>query len=279
MKQITLLIFLFIFNLIVAQVGINTSTPDPLSSLDINGGDSGVLINRVALTGADDITTISGLGVAQEGMLVYNTSTANTGGNAVLPGFYYWTGSSWCQVGKTDVSDTGWVALNDRDYTTNLSFVNSPDLTDFSNFSNIDLDFSNALDTAIDSYAPNGYGYTDFYDDTNSRLTSVGLGDMILLRLQFDATPNQNNGVIVVQIDIGPDDIPGNGNDIVIFQKSIPLVRGGGRVTNVSETIFLYQLATFVANGGKIRMAYTRSNNTSGNSCDVNNFGLVITKL
>ncbi|MEE2801518.1 MAG: hypothetical protein VX550_04970, partial [Bacteroidota bacterium] len=75
MKQITLLIFLFIFNLIVAQVGINTSTPDPLSSIDINGGDSGVLINRVALTGADDITTISGLGVAQEGMLVYNTST------------------------------------------------------------------------------------------------------------------------------------------------------------------------------------------------------------
>ncbi len=36
------------------QVGINTTTPIDQASLQIEGGNSGLLINRVSLTGKDD---------------------------------------------------------------------------------------------------------------------------------------------------------------------------------------------------------------------------------
>lgn len=169
--------------------------------------------------------------------------------------------------------------LLDGDYSQVINFTNSPDLTDFSNFVNIDLDFSGGSDSTLDPYAPDGFSAADFYDNSINRLTPLALGDQVLMRLQFDASPLQNNGVIVLQIDIGANDIPGDSDDIVIFQKSIPLVRGGGRVTNVSETILIYQLGTFLANGAKIRLAYTRSNNTTGSSCTVDNFGLVLSRL
>ncbi|AYZ35809.1 hypothetical protein EGY07_09620 [Chryseobacterium indologenes] len=59
MKKCTqLLVFLFFETALQAQVGINTTTPDPSSVLDVSGFDKGILIPRIALTGSLDTTTI-----------------------------------------------------------------------------------------------------------------------------------------------------------------------------------------------------------------------------
>lgn len=279
MKNVVIVFLFFVIHQLAGQVGINTTSPIPQSSLHIEGSNTGTLINRVALTGRNDILTIPGVGAASEGLMIYNTATGGSGSTSVTPGFYYWNGASWDPVANSGNRKLGWVSLSDGNYVNTLPFVNSPDLTDFSNFENIDLDFSEGADSVIESFAPTGYLAEDFYDSLIARITPLGLGDAVILRLQFDATPLQNNGVLVVQIDIGANDIPGDADDIIIFQKSIPLVRGGTRITNVSETIPLFQLGTFLANGGKLRMAYTRSNNTGGSSCGISNFSLVMHRI
>lgn len=278
-KKIFLFSFLFLYKVVQAQVGIGTTNPLNGTSLQIEGENSGLLINRVSLLGTDDTTTIPGLGLTQEGLMVYNIVAAGSGNTSVSKGFYYWSGTDWNPVASSGNRQLGWVSLADGDYSNTLPFVNSPDLTNFANFENIDLDFTGVLDSTIDGFAPTGFTAGDFYDSTSFRFTPLTLGDAVMVRLQFDATPMQNNGVIVVQLDIGVNDIPGDGDDNVIYQKSIPLVRGGSRVTNVSETILLFHLSTFLANGAKLRMAYTRSNNNSGNTCDVDNFSIVVSRL
>jgi hypothetical protein len=60
-----------------------------LSLLDPN---KAILLNRVALTGLRDITTIPN---PPAGMLVYNTATAGTYPNNITPGYYYFDGAVW----------------------------------------------------------------------------------------------------------------------------------------------------------------------------------------
>jgi hypothetical protein len=84
---------LIFLNSALAQVGINTSTPANGALLDIYSTNKGFLVPRVALTGTDDVSTISPS--ATTGLLVYNTVTAGALPIQVTPGFYYWNGSQW----------------------------------------------------------------------------------------------------------------------------------------------------------------------------------------
>lgn len=68
-----------------AQVGINTTTPDPSSVLDIVSTNKGLLIPRVSLTGSTDVTTIPN---PANGLLVYNLVDAG-GANAVKKDNFY----------------------------------------------------------------------------------------------------------------------------------------------------------------------------------------------
>lgn len=80
-------------------VSISLETIDPHESaiLDVESGDKGVLIPRIELSGTDDVTTIVDPAVS---LLIYNTATAGTEPNNVVPGFYYWNGTEW--VGLLD---------------------------------------------------------------------------------------------------------------------------------------------------------------------------------
>ena len=72
-----------------AQVGINTTSPDPSSVLDIQSPDKGVLLPRVNL---ENLTQhISGTTNAV-GLLIYNI-----GSTTIPKGFYAWDGDSWIQ--------------------------------------------------------------------------------------------------------------------------------------------------------------------------------------
>ena len=83
----------------MSQVGINTTTPQAGSMLDITSGTKGILIPRVNIS---DLSTIAPItGGAPESLLVYNTNTT-TG-----KGFHYWDGTVWIPILSDDWKSSG----------------------------------------------------------------------------------------------------------------------------------------------------------------------------
>jgi hypothetical protein len=78
-----------------AQMGIGTNTPDTSAMLDVYSSSKGLLAPRLALTATNVAAPVTNPATS---LLVYNTATAGTAPNNVLPGFYYWTGSRWYPV-------------------------------------------------------------------------------------------------------------------------------------------------------------------------------------
>lgn len=121
MKKLTFLIpsLLFISNTMFAQVSVNAdgSPPDPSAMLDVKASNKGLLPPRVALT---SIILAAPLTSPAVGLLVYNTATAGTPPNNVIPGYYYWNSTQWVPVAPphgVNVGDmlywngTQWVGL------------------------------------------------------------------------------------------------------------------------------------------------------------------------
>jgi hypothetical protein len=75
-----------------AQTGIGTTSPNASARLDISATDKGFLPPRVALTATNASGPITS---PATGLLIYNTATAGSAPNNVVPGYYYWNGSSW----------------------------------------------------------------------------------------------------------------------------------------------------------------------------------------
>ena len=97
--RINLIILLTFFSYCsLAQTGIGTTTPNSSAKLDVTASDRGFLPPRVALTAANVFTPITGTSSAAAGLLVYNTQTAGSIPNNVVPGYYYWNGSAWVQI-------------------------------------------------------------------------------------------------------------------------------------------------------------------------------------
>jgi hypothetical protein len=99
-----------------AQMGIGTTTPDSSSILDVYSSNKGLLVPRIALTATNVAAPVNNPATS---LMVYNTATAGTPPNNVMPGFYYWTGSRWYPVVNkgTNFGDmqywngTQWVAI------------------------------------------------------------------------------------------------------------------------------------------------------------------------
>jgi hypothetical protein len=106
-KYISLFIAIVLSAVVQAQnVGINASgaTPNTSAMLDVNSSTKGVLIPQVALTSITDVTTITSGNV--NSLLVYNTATAGTSPNNVIPAYYYWnaTAGKWFQIAASSGS-------------------------------------------------------------------------------------------------------------------------------------------------------------------------------
>lgn len=89
--------FLFMINA-YAQVGLGTTTP--AGALDINSTTQGMIPPRVALTAlnvAAPVVNPQG-GALVPGTLIWNTATAGTIPNNVVPGMYYWDGTRWISL-------------------------------------------------------------------------------------------------------------------------------------------------------------------------------------
>lgn len=117
MKQFpTLILIFFIAINLQAQVGINTENPQ--AALDIQSVNSGLLIPRVALTAATDVSTVL---TPKGDAPVISTMVYNDGTGGLSPaGIYYWNGTVWSQfkidtdqvfTGKFRISSTGAVTI------------------------------------------------------------------------------------------------------------------------------------------------------------------------
>lgn len=120
---------LVFFTYIKSQVGIGTVTPSDAAVLELSSTDKGLLIDTVTLTSAILPAPFTS---NIEGMFVYNTATAGTSPNNVVPGLYYNNGLKWILMSITgepqivgDIKASmetadhdGWFLLNGRNITT-----------------------------------------------------------------------------------------------------------------------------------------------------------------
>ena len=102
-KLLYILCCLFILNNADAQTGIGTTSPNAAAKLDVSSSTKGFLPPKVALTATNSFDPITGLSgstalATAAGLLIYNTATAGTAPNNVVPGYYYWNGTTWVQI-------------------------------------------------------------------------------------------------------------------------------------------------------------------------------------
>ena len=88
------------------SVGINSdgSTPDASAMLDVKSTTKGLLPPRIALTAINSASPVTS---PAAGLLVYNTATAGTAPNNVVPGYYYWNGTAWIVLSSSPVYTVG----------------------------------------------------------------------------------------------------------------------------------------------------------------------------
>jgi len=85
-----LLIVLLFPIAVFSQVGINTTTPNASSMLDVTATDKGILIPRISIPNLSAAAPVTSPATS---LIVYNTN-AGTG-----IGFYYWNGTLWTPFG------------------------------------------------------------------------------------------------------------------------------------------------------------------------------------
>ncbi|HEY9005045.1 MAG TPA: tail fiber domain-containing protein [Ohtaekwangia sp.] len=191
MKKFKLVILLYTigFSVGLAQnIGINSTGAAPASSamLDVSSTNSGVLIPRVALTATNVTTPVTS---PVTSLLVYNTATAGTAPNNVVPGYYYWNGSAWSLLIAT--SSTGRVGIGNTsptealDVTGNLRFSGALMPNNLAGTSGYILQ-SAGTNTAPTWVSPSTFiGNTGWALDGNSVATTRSLGTTSNFDLPF----------------------------------------------------------------------------------------------
>ncbi|HEY3405471.1 MAG TPA: hypothetical protein VGK59_18940 [Ohtaekwangia sp.] len=110
MKKLVLsaLVCLGLVTIVLSQnIGINATgaTPNASAMLDVSSTNSGLLIPRVALTATNAAGPVTSPATS---LLIYNTATAGTVPNNVVPGFYYWNGSAWVALMTSSGANGAW---------------------------------------------------------------------------------------------------------------------------------------------------------------------------
>ncbi len=130
MKKIFFLLLIalgFYQNALSQNIGINSTGATPAASamLDITATDKGLLIPRVALTATNAAGPVTSPATS---LLVYNTATAGTSPNNVIPGYYYWNGSAWLAL--LSASNTAWTLTGNTGTTAGTNFIGTTDAID-----------------------------------------------------------------------------------------------------------------------------------------------------
>lgn len=131
-----------------------------------------------------------------------------------------------------DKTETGWIQVSDDEHTQSTPLTIS---------SNVRTLLPNNAANVLNVTNPIG-GSTWW---ANDKFNPDNSGDTYDLRVGFIADPTLNNRNLTLELDIG-------GTQGVIWSKTLRLARGAGVDTRIIETIDIFTLGTFIANGGEI---------------------------
>jgi len=109
------------------SISSNGGTPDASAMLDIQSGSMGLSIPNVALTGLTSSSPI--VSAPKTGLIIYNTATAGTSPNNVVPGYYYWNGAKW--VAFSGNGSNNWSLAGNAGTTAGTNFIGTTDAVDF----------------------------------------------------------------------------------------------------------------------------------------------------
>ncbi|MDR0792222.1 MAG: tail fiber domain-containing protein [Chitinophagaceae bacterium] len=110
------------------KIGGTAGAPNTDAYLELGnaaGSNKGLLLPRVALTGAGNAAPLS---AHVAGMYVYNTATAGSGATAVTPGVYYNNGAGWVSAAAT--GNTAWQLSGNAGTTAGANFIGTTDNQD-----------------------------------------------------------------------------------------------------------------------------------------------------
>ncbi|MCX6268298.1 MAG: hypothetical protein NTW16_13220, partial [Bacteroidetes bacterium] len=125
-KYLLLIIIIFSSGLLTyvgaqgVAINSNGAAPAPSAMLEVTASGKGMLIPRVALTGANDALTIQEPAVS---LLVYNTSTAAD----MTPGFYYWSGARWQRLATVGSPGDAWGVNGNSGTNPDVNFIGTTD--------------------------------------------------------------------------------------------------------------------------------------------------------
>jgi hypothetical protein len=128
--QLRVLLFITIAiaskNLHAQNIGINATgaTPDASAMLDVAATNRGLLVPRVALTATNAAGPITS---PTTSLLVYNTATAGTSPNNVVPGYYYWNGTAWVALLTGSSSNGAWLLNGNSGTNGATNFIGTTD--------------------------------------------------------------------------------------------------------------------------------------------------------
>lgn len=138
--------------------------------------------------------------------------------------------------GNSNSSESGWAQYNDDQYT-ELSPLVIP--------TGQRVKLPNNAANIINSQLPTGV--LEFYNGTTQKITPDSVGDSYMLRVNFKAFTDDNNGYAELQLDIG-------GTQGIILERGLNFPRGTGssNVRSFSSSSLIYTLGQFVSNGGEL---------------------------
>jgi trimeric autotransporter adhesin len=177
---LTVSCWLFAISFSNAQVAINNSAanPNPSAILDLQSGNAGVLKGFLPQAVALTATNVQTITSPATGLVVYNTATAGTTPNNVVPGYYYWTGSAWALVLAPDAGSTGQVLTSNGGGAPSWTSISSASGGTVTSFSSGDLSplfttsVSNPTITPVLSFTMSNAGaYTILGNNTNASST------------------------------------------------------------------------------------------------------------
>lgn len=133
MKYLLLFITFNACTWIFSQIGIGSFSVDPSAALDVNSSNKGVLLPSISLLSNDDVSTIA---APVSGLLIYNSATAGSGANKVIPGYYFYNGLNWELL---NYNNTDKINLQTGNYTLTNSDVNTVVIINSSTSSNVTI--------------------------------------------------------------------------------------------------------------------------------------------
>ena len=133
MKYLLLFIAFNACTWIFSQIGIGSFSVDPSAALDVNSSNKGVLLPSISLLSNDDVSTIA---APVSGLLIYNSATAGSGANKVIPGYYFYNGLNWELL---NYNNTDKINLQTGNYTLTNSDVNTVVIINSSTSSNVTI--------------------------------------------------------------------------------------------------------------------------------------------